>query len=94
MRILTTYILPLILPTLFWILWLVWRQRKAAKIGKQPPGWDSIPWVWLYIAGGGLAIIVLIGGFLTSDYSHGTYRPTYVDENGTIVRGRVEPLEK
>ncbi|HLN24003.1 MAG TPA: hypothetical protein VK558_08480 [Patescibacteria group bacterium] len=90
LRILIEYILPILLPTGLWVLWLSWRQRRARDAGHPVPGWDTVPWSWLLVAGGALAMLLLIGGVLVGSYSTGTYHPAQVDAKGQLVPGRVD----
>lgn len=90
MRILIEYILPILLPTALWVLWLIWRQRRAAAAGRPEPGWDTVPWSWLLIAGGVLALLLVVGGTLVAGYSTGQYHPAYVDQHGNIVPGKFD----
>ena len=90
MRILIQYVLPILLPTFLWVVWLVWRQRRASATGAPPPGWDKVPWSWLLIARCLLALLVAVGGALVSGYSKGQYQPAYVDDHGQLVPGRFD----
>lgn len=86
MRVFLTYVVPIVLPTALYVLWLVWAGRRA---GTGAPVWRDVPWVWLASAGAALAALVLVAGSVTGDYSIGkTYRPAYVDEQGRVVPGQ------
>ena len=80
-RILIDYLLPVFAPTLAWLAWLSWRQRHGVK------SWDEVPWAWLLIAGGALALLITIGGTLIAGYGTGHYHPARVDATGHIVPG-------
>ena len=89
-RVLLTILLPLILPTLLYVLWLV-AARRAELAG--PGVWRSLPWAWLAVIG-----VVLSGGLLYFVGTHigsmpqGTYvPPRYID--GRIEPGHVVPAE-
>ena len=89
MRIFITIVLPLFLPTLIYVLWLVTVGRA------QPAGagmWRDLPWAWLAAAGVALAAVLL---YLVSVHvertGSGSYvPPRYID--GKIVPGHVEPV--
>ena len=82
-RILLTYIAPLILPAVLYFLWL----RMAG--GEQD---RKVPWSWLVIAGVILVAIVLVGLALLDGTRDGVYVPPHM-ENGKIVPGHVEPVQ-
>ena len=92
LRVVSTIILPLVLPTALYLLWL-WLARRlspATEPGDGPP-WHALPWLWLAIAG-----VVLLGAVLALvSGSAGTAGPgVYVPprwENGRIVPGHIEP---
>ena len=89
-RILLQYLLPLVLPTLIWLIWYfaIGRNRPAAD--GSPSQLQHGPWFWLILAG-----LALLGGSLIyTALTHG-FDPTgtYVAprwENGRVVPGRVE----
>ncbi len=80
-RILLTYVLPLLLPTALYLLWLRFAGGGARR---------EVPWMWLAIAGLGLAAMVLSGLALSGGDKDGIYEPPHV-ENGKIVPGHVRP---
>lgn len=91
-RILLQYILPIALPSLLYVAWLAYENRRIARGGAgRPPRWQEGPWPWL-IAGGVVFAVLLsfalanIGGYGTG----GTYVPPRV-EDGRIIPGHVEP---
>jgi hypothetical protein len=107
LRVFLTIVLPLVLPTALYLLWL----RVAHWLpGGSPPGspagstpgaqqgewvqWAALPWVWLAAAGALLLALMLF--VVTVHY--GTSQPgTYVPprwENGRIVPGHIEPAQK
>lgn len=90
MRIVIEYVLPVLMPTVLWVTWLLWRQHRARVLGHEPPDWDRVPWSWLIAAGGVLALLIMVGGTLVAGYSKGHYSPAYVDEKGRIVPGRFD----
>ena len=86
LRVFYTIVLPLVLPTAIYVLWITCGPRRGEGIR-----WGALPWLWL--AGGGVlllagALIVVITGFGTAQ--HGVYVPPHV-ENGVIVPGHIDP---
>ena len=90
MRILIEYILPLSLPTVLWVLWLTWRQHRAAATGRASPDWRGVPWSWLLAGGLVLAMLMAVGGTMVSGYSTGGYHPATIDPQGHVIPGRIE----
>ncbi|MDR3437219.1 hypothetical protein [Telmatospirillum sp.] len=89
MRILIEYILPIFLPTAGWMLWLIWAQQRARRLGQQGPAWQSVPISWLLAAGVVLTMTVAIGGTLRSGYTTGSYQPARIDDQGHLVPGGI-----
>lgn len=87
MRILIEYVVPILLPSLLWIFWLAWAQRRARATARSGPAWHSVPWTWLLAAGFALAMLIAVGGTLMSGYGTGRYHPAAVDEHGHIIPG-------
>jgi cytochrome bd-type quinol oxidase subunit 2 len=87
-RILLTIVLPLLLPTLLYVLWLTASRRAALA---TPAPWRDLPWVWLAAAGVVLAALLLF--FINIRVgSQGAYvPPKYID--GRVVPGHVVPTE-
>ncbi|HJT05802.1 MAG TPA: DUF6111 family protein [Stellaceae bacterium] len=87
-RILLTIVLPLLLPTLLYLLWLT-ASRRAALAAPAP--WRDMPWVWLAAAGVVLAALLLFFVHIGVG-SRGTYvPPKYID--GRVVPGHIVPGE-
>jgi hypothetical protein len=86
-RVLLTIILPLLVPTAIYLLWIT---TVGAPQDGGTVAWTSIPWVWLAGAGAVLLAIVLVVvtvGFGTPQ--EGVYvAPRYV--NGHIIPGHIE----
>ncbi|HEX9809544.1 MAG TPA: hypothetical protein VGC25_08040 [Alphaproteobacteria bacterium] len=58
-RLFFTYILPLIAPTLLYLLWN-WIQLRRAAAGKRPePPPDLANMPWLVLAGAGISLMVV-----------------------------------
>jgi hypothetical protein len=90
LRELLTLVVPLVLPTLVYLLWLRalrWSGADGVVV------WQKLPWVWLVVTGVALTALVLFVvtvGFGTA--VPGVYVPPYV-ENGRIVPGHIEPVK-
>ena len=89
MRVFLTIVLPLLLPTALYLLWV--RRLRHARDNGGAMAWNSVPWVWLAAAGAVLLAIVLLVvtvGFGTAQ--QGIYvAPRW--QNGRIVPGHIEP---
>ena len=87
-RELLTLFLPLILPTVVYLVWLQtmrWSQASGGSLA-----WRSLPWMWLGLTGVALAAVVLF--VVTVHFgtaTPGVYVPPHV-ENGQIVPGHIE----
>jgi hypothetical protein len=80
-----TIIVPLVLPTALYALWLV-------SLGRTEPAteWRALPWVWLAGAGAVLMVIVFVTVVQLGGSREGSYIPPHV-QNGVIVPGQVVP---
>jgi hypothetical protein len=91
MRVFLTVVLPLILPTALYLLWL--RTARWAESGGTLR-WGTLPWLWL--AGTGAVLLALV--LVVVHVGFGTAQPgVYVPprwENGHIVPGHIEPKAK
>lgn len=89
-RLLLTYVLPLIAPTLLYLLWN-WIQTRRAMAGRRPapPPIDQTPWVVLAVSGLLLVAVVLLSFVLFGGGSAPglQYEPPRV-EDGQIVPGQ------
>ena len=89
-RELLTLFLPLVLPTVVYVVWL---QAMQWSQGNGATEWHGLPWVWLGVAGVALAAVVLF--VVTVHFgtaTPGVYVPPHV-ENGQIVPGHIEPAK-
>ena len=89
-RILLQYLLPLILPTLVYLLWIWIAGRARTEEGVSRLASEG-PWLWLIVAGvvlmgAGLAATALTGGMAPS----GTYFAPHW-EGGRVVPGQIVP---
>ena len=94
LRVLIEYVVPIVLPSLLYLAWLAYENRRIAQGGEGVVRrWQEGPWVWLFAAGVALAVagtllLSLLAGFRTE----GRYVPPHV-EDGRIVPGHVEPAQ-
>jgi hypothetical protein len=84
-RVLLTVIVPLLLPT---VLYMMWRALPGRSF--------VIPaaWFWLLLAGAVLASLTLV--IVSIDFGaprNGTYVPPHVDSEGRVVPGRIAPAQ-
>ncbi len=90
MRMFLTIVLPLVLPTLLYVLWLV--AIRGGKVA-GPAGWMALPWPWLLLAGLALTSVLLV--FISvhmGNSERGLYvPPQYID--GRVVPGHVVPAD-
>lgn len=87
-RELLTLVLPLVLPTVLYLLWL---QAMRWSQNAGPLSWRAMPWLWLGLTGVGLTALVLF--VVTVHFgtaTPGVYIPPHVDDNGRIVPGHIE----
>lgn len=88
MRILLQYLLPLLLPTLIYFLWVRMNKRRIAS---RSIDWvHEGPWFWLILAGVALMAASLVFVALTGGVEPGSriIAPTYKD--GRVVPWHVE----
>ncbi|HYE48840.1 MAG TPA: DUF6111 family protein [Azospirillaceae bacterium] len=85
----------LVLPTLVYIAYSTWQQRRRAAAGQAPlPWYVEAPWHWLAAAGVLLALTVLGAVAVTGGAEpHGTYVPARVGEDGRVVPAETLPAQ-
>jgi Family of unknown function (DUF6111) len=90
MRIFLTIVLPFLLPTILYVLWLV-AMRRIELAGAA--SWRALPWPWLVAAGLMLmAALLYFVSIHVGGSAQGTYvPPQYID--GRIVPGHVVPAD-
>ncbi|HYM73609.1 MAG TPA: DUF6111 family protein [Stellaceae bacterium] len=91
LRELLTLVVPLLLPTVLYLVWL--RAVRWSQDGGTI-AWRGLPWVWLAATGAALTALVLF--VVTVHFGTsipGSYVPPHV-ENGQIVPGHIEPGKK
>jgi hypothetical protein len=88
-RIVFTVLVPLLLPTALYVLWLLaMRRLEATGVGAML---RALPWPWLGAAG--VVLVALVLGVVTlriGGGTAGTYVPPHTVD-GKIVPGHVEP---
>lgn len=92
-RTLLTIVLPFLAPTLIYFFWTRLARARALAQGRSSEDAKiDVPWFWLGITGGALAIVGLIAGFLFTEAGApgSTYVPAHV-EDGELVPGTFEP---
>ena len=93
-RILIEFLLPLLLPTVVYGLWMAYERRRQEKLGRgEMPGWRDAPWVWLGLAGVVLTAVLLFGLVLMRDTGNakGIYVPPRMAPDGSIAPAHVDP---
>jgi hypothetical protein len=87
-RILLTIVLPLLLPTVLYLLWLT-VLRPARHDGATQ--WAALPWLWL--AGAGVVLVAIVLLVVTVHFGvsqEGVYVPPRW-QNDHIIPGHIEP---
>ncbi len=87
-RILLTIVLPLLLPTALYLLWVTALRPERHDGAAQ---WTALPWLWL--AGAGVALLAIVLFVVTVHFGvsqEGLYIPPRW-QNGHIVPGHIEP---
>lgn len=88
MRVFLTIVLPLLLPTAIYLLWV------AVVDGPHEGGtisWTAMPWIWL--AGAGAVLLAVVLFVVTVHFGapqQGVYVPPHL-EDGQIVPGHIQP---
>ena len=88
LRVFFEILLPLILPTVLYLLWM-WLANELQR--GEVAGWSGLPWLWLAATG----IVLLAAMLFLLPVRFGTSAPgVYVPprwENGRIIPGHIEP---
>jgi len=91
LRVLLTIVLPLVLPTALYLLWVRttrWEEGGAAI------RWRALPWLWL--AGAGVVLLAVVLFVVTVHFGtseQGVYVPPRY-EGGHVVPGHIDPQAK
>ena len=80
---------PLLLPTALYLLYAVAARRRAALAPGQPGWWREVPWTWLAISGGMLAVLSLVAASLFGGAPPGSHYEPAKLENGVVEPGRL-----
>jgi len=89
-RVLFQYLMPIVLPTAIYLIWLVHRRRRATATGTVAPTWQQGPWFWLILSGMGISAASFVVGALLAGHSpHGKYVPAEV-KNGRVIPGQIK----
>jgi hypothetical protein len=91
LRVFLTVVLPLLLPTALYLLWV---RASGDSAGRGAIPWTRVPWLWLAGAGAALLTIVLI--VVTVHFGspqQGVYVPPRWDGD-RIVPGHLEPAPR
>lgn len=89
-RVLVQYVLPLLLPTIIWLVWWLALGRNRSMAEGLTTRIEHGPWFWLILGGFALLGLSLIYTAMTHGFDpQGTYvAPRW--EDGRVVPGRVE----
>ncbi|MFN4283782.1 MAG: DUF6111 family protein [Alphaproteobacteria bacterium] len=90
-RILLIYVLPLLAPSLLYLLWRLWqtKRRTGTVEGDMRGIMRRAPWVKLAAAGTALLALTLFIAALTGgEPAHEAYTPPHM-ENGKVVPGDI-----
>jgi hypothetical protein len=91
LRVLLTIVLPLVLPTALYLLWVRTTQWEE---GGGAMRWRALPWLWL--AGAGVVLLAVVLYVVTvhlGTSEQGVYVPPRY-EGGHVVPGHIEPQAK
>tara|TARA_B100000029_G_scaffold476675_1_gene521008 strand:- start:31 stop:306 length:276 start_codon:yes stop_codon:yes gene_type:complete len=90
MKLLLTKILPLALPILIYLVWLLYAHKRARKRGTQVNQLTDAPWLPIILSS--LTILIfgmIVIGLFTGEEIGGNYIPSHL-ENGEVVKGRID----
>ena len=92
-RVLLEYVVPIVLPSLLYLAWLAYENRRVANGGEGTVRrWQEGPWAWLFAAGVAIAVAgTFVLALWRSSGIEGHYVPPRV-EDGRIVPGHMEPV--
>jgi hypothetical protein len=90
LRVLLTIVLPLLLPTAIYVGWLAFMSWSA---NREPIRLQTLPLVWLALAGVALLAIVLFTVTVHfGEPAEGQYVPPRY-EDGRVIPPRIEPVQ-
>jgi hypothetical protein len=88
LRVFLTVVLPLLLPTALYLLWVA---TFGTEQGGTAVRWTAVPWIWL--AGTGVVLLAIVLFVVTVHFGspqQGTYVPPRW-EGDRIIPGHMEP---
>jgi hypothetical protein len=89
MRAILEIVVPLLLPTMLYLLYVAAARRRAAAAPGQAGWWREVPWTWLVISGALLVLVSLLAASLFGGALPGShYEPARL-ENGVIEPGHL-----
>ena len=90
-RTLIYYLVPLLLPTVIYVLWMLYARFRARTVPEgEMPSWERTPWLLLFGSGVVLAAAALFTyAFVTGGTPDGAYKPAHL-EDGRIVPGHID----
>lgn len=85
------YLVPLLLPTLLYFLWMLYARFRMRTVSEgETPEWERTPWLVLIGSGVLLAGAVLFTiAFVTGGGANDRYEPARL-EGGQIIPGRID----
>lgn len=89
-RVLLEELLPLLLPTLVYLLWWAFFGRQRRTVTGETKPWYDGPWFWLILAGVGLSGAML---FYTAMHTGGAPTGTFVApryQDGRVIPGHID----
>lgn len=90
LRVFFEYLLPLVLPTAIYLLWLRQERKRATAAGTAAPRWQEGPWFWLALAGIALSVAVFVVTAVFWGHGPGSsYTPPEL-KDGQVVPGQFE----
>jgi hypothetical protein len=89
LRVLLTVILPLLLPTALYLLWVSTLAGPSPE--RRAVSWTNVPWLWLAGIGAALlAIVLIVVSIHFGSPQQGVYVPPRWDGH-RIIPGHIEP---
>lgn len=89
-RIIMFRLWPAFIPLIVYVLWMLYRRRKAKRDDSIPPAFRDGPWVWAVGASLLIAMLCFISLGLSTPHNSGTsYQPTQL-KDGKLIKGGFE----
>lgn len=81
---------PALIPITLYVLWMIWRRRKAIKAGAMPPSWTDGNGLWVACA----SLLTVVGCFawiaLHSKSNIAEHYQPARFEHGTLIDGTLD----